>query len=125
MEVRKYQPSDYFELCTWWELQKWPSMGQDHLPENGFIVEGIAAGFLYKTDSKFALMEFIIANPKTEKETRAQALDLVIDSLLNLAKELDFKSVFSSITHPKLLQRYQQHGFVVTDENMTNLVRSL
>lgn len=124
MQIRKYVSSqDYFSIAVWWNEQKWTSIPQDHLPEHGFIVEGIAAGFLYKTDSKFALLEFVIANPSTSKEERSEALDLIIDNLLNLAKELEFKSVFSSITHPKLVNRYKEHGFTVTDENMTNLIR--
>lgn len=125
MEVRKFQTSDYFELCGWWNKHNWPCIPLDHLPENGFIVEGLAAGFLYKTDSKFGLLEFVVANPDSSKEDRAQALDLVIDNTLNLAKELGFKSIFSSITHPKLIQRYQEHGFMMTDENMTNMIRRL
>ena len=88
MEVRKYNPSDYFTVASWWSKQKWPVIPSDHLPEHGFIVDGIAAGFLYKTDSKFALLEFVIANPDTSKEDRSKALDLVIDSLLKSNRPL-------------------------------------
>ncbi len=125
MEVRKYSPNDYFEISVWWKNQGWPGVPQDHLPETGFVVEGIASGFLYKTDSKIAWLEFIIANPSTTKEERSEALDLIIDKLLETAKELNFKNVFSTAQHPKLLERYQKHGFTIGDQNMTNLMRSL
>lgn len=125
MNVRLYENSDYSEVAGWWLDQNWPIIPQDHLPEFGFIVPGIAAGFLYKTDSNFALLEFVIANPNSSKEDRANALDLVIENLILLAQELGFKSIFSSVTHPKLIDRYVNHGFIITDKNMTNLIRSI
>ena len=125
MEVRRYTSSDYSSLETWWKDQNWSSVPEDHLPEYGLIVDGIAAAFLYRTDSKFALLEFVIANPNSSKEERSEALDLIIDNLLFVAKELGFSTVFTSLEHPKLLERYEKHGFVATDKNVTNMLRRL
>jgi hypothetical protein len=123
MEVRQYKPSDYISVASWWVMHDWPVIDADHLPKHGFIVDDKAVGFLYMTDSKIAWLEFIVANPNVSKEDRSEALDLVINKLIDLAKELEFKTVFSSVTHPRLIERYKRHGFVVTDTGMTNMIR--
>jgi hypothetical protein len=125
MKVRRFISSDYNDLVNWWKAQKWTPVPEDHLPEYGLVIDGIAAGFIYRTDSKFALLEFVIANPNTTKEERSEALDLIIDDLLFIAKELGHSTVFTSLEHPKLLERYEKHGFIPTDKNVTNMIRRL
>lgn len=126
MEVREVDlSSDYIELVIWWSQHKWTPMPKDMLPGTGFIVPGFAAGFLYKTDCKIAMLEMVVANPKTDKEERSKALDLVIAKLIETAKEQGFKALFTSLNHPRLVERYATHGFQPTDLNVTNMIRSL
>jgi len=125
MEIKPYNRLDYWELCSWWAGHGWMAPDQDMLPEHGFIINNICAGFLYKTDSKIAWLEFIISNPRSEKLERNKALDLLIEQLYSRAKELGFKAIFTSATHKGLIERYKDHGFVVTDTSMTNLVKRI
>lgn len=125
MEIKSYDPLDYWMLCSWWSGHGWTPPSQEMLPEIGFVVDNIAAGFLYKTDSKITWLEFIIANPRSEKNERSKALDLVIEQLYSKAKELGFKAVFTSATHKGLIDRYKKHGFEVSDLEMTNLVKRI
>lgn len=121
--IRQYQPLDYWELCGWWNHHGWTPPEQNMLPEVGYIVDDVCAGFLYKTDSKIAWLEFIISNPKSEKEQRDQALDLLIEQLYNRAKELGFQAIFTSASHQGLIERYKAHSFKEADLGMTNLVK--
>lgn len=125
MNLRKYTNLDYWTLTSWWHLHDWPCPDQEMLPETGFIVEDICAGFLYKTDSKIALLEFIISNPQTTKEKRANGLDILITALCEEAKKLEFKAIFTSVQHKKLIQRYENHGFVIADNDMKNMVKRI
>lgn len=125
MIFRNYINSDYWTLASWWNAHNWPCPDQEMLPETGFIVEDVCAGFLYKTDSKIAWLEFIISNPKIEKEKRTQSLDLVISALCEEAKKLGFKVIFTSVQHKKLIQRYENHGFIVADNDMKNMVKRI
>jgi hypothetical protein len=114
---------DYPVLCEWWEAYGWPPAPQDHLPKTGLIIPGICAGFLYRTDSAFALLEFVVGNPKVKD--KEEALTLLISDLCHIAKQSGFKSVFTSLNHVKLMRVYTKVGFVSTDTNVTNFVKTL
>lgn len=124
MKISKFETLEHYEdVCYWWFQHDWPTLPREALPKTGFIVDGLAAGFLYKTDSTFAILEFIVGNPEANKEKRRQAIDLVVKELLNEAKNDGFKLIFSSISHPNLKKIYLNNGFKETDTNMTNFVR--
>ena len=125
MTLRPYTNLDYWTLASWWNTHKWPCPDQEMLPKTGFIVEEICAGFLYKTDSKIAWLEFIISNPVSDKQERNKALDLLIKKLCEEAKNCEFAAVFTSTEHEKLIQRYTDHGFKITDNNMKNMVKRI
>ena len=123
MIIRPYTELDYWTLAAWWTDHDWPCLDPEMLPKTGFIVEGVCAGFLYKTDSKIAWLEYIISNPKSDKEERNKGLDLVITELCNEAKKCGFEAIFTSSSHDKLINRYKNHGFISTDESMTHFIK--
>lgn len=130
MNSREYVPADHRLLSTWWKLQDWPTIPQEMLPKTGMIVENddhmpICAGFLYKTDSKVCLLEFIIANPLSDTIERGQALDVLIEDLVAQAKKMDFSMVFTMAGNSRLIQRYQEHKFQLTDKGVTHFVRQV
>jgi hypothetical protein len=127
VEIKPLGPFDYAHVSAWWQAQNWPVIPQEMLPSTGLIVESegekLAAGFLYKTDSKIAWLEFLVGNPESDKMKRRQALDALIQGLCDEARESGFTRIFTSAQHPGLIERYKGHGFMETDKNMTNLVR--
>jgi len=125
MVLRKVEITDYPTLASWWRARDWSVPSYDMLPATGMIVDGVAAGFLYRTDSKICWLEFVISNPESDKSDRSQALNLIIDDLLSQAKESGFKSVFTSLEHPGLIQRYEDFGFLITDTKMSNMIKRL
>jgi hypothetical protein len=130
MELRRFDPEqDYVDAVTYWKQQKWPAVPLDLLPQVGIVaLDGdrkIAFGWLYQTDSKFALVEFVLGNPNVDWELRDEGVQLVINRLCEEAKERGFTSIFSSIGHKRLIEKYKSNGFRVTDENMTNFIRRL
>jgi hypothetical protein len=130
MLVRTYRKTDYKTVSNWWNrYDEWQAVPEDFLPETGFVAfdsDGeVAAAFCYKTDSGFALLEWHIANPDTTKEQRADALDSIIERAILWGKANNFKAFFSSVKHPRLIARYEKHGFIKSDENMTNFVGRL
>lgn len=125
MNIRPYEIHDYMTLFDWWTAHKWTAPAIDMLPRVGLVVDDICAGFLYQTDSKIAWLEFIVSNPKSDKYKREEALDLLISSCINQAKDMGFKAIFTSVKHPKLKERYVQHGFTVGDEGTTEMFRRI
>jgi hypothetical protein len=125
MDIREFNKIDYYLICEWWTAHKWNAPSYLMLPKTGFIIEGLCAGFLYKTDSEIAWLEFVISNPKSDKELRNEALNILIEKLINEAKQSGFKVIFTSVEHTKLIDRYKNHGFVETDKSMTNMIKRL
>lgn len=122
MILRRYTSADHATLTEWWVAHKWEPIPQNYLPEFGLVIEGLCAGFLYKTDSAFAWLEFVVSNPASDKFKRNEALDLLIKSLLQEAARLGFSAVHTSSNHKGLIERYERQGFRVTDSNVTQMV---
>lgn len=87
MEVRLVQESDLAEMRKWWDKRKkhdvFPSI---ILSDLGFIVPGVAAVFLYTTNSKLAFIENLQANPDVLGERRNDALNAVVSAAYIEAK---------------------------------------
>ncbi len=121
MIIRAYTADDYATLACWWEAHGWPAIEPKMLPTTGVIADEKAAGFLYQTDSKVAWMEWIVADPAASD--RGPAIDAVISSLSEIAADMGFELILTSVKHPGLIQRYINNGFTKGDESMTNLHR--
>lgn len=113
-------------VAGWWEDHGWPAMPSIAFPPNGLMIlhgdKPVAAGWLYLTDSIWAILEWVIADKKAEKAIRRGALDVLIPDLLQIARQNEKSIVFSSIKHTSLIEAYKRHGMMVSDENMTNFV---
>lgn len=126
--IRPWAESDYPTLSNYWELYGWNPVPLDFLPPTGWVVSDdtgliVCAGFLYLTNSFLAWPEWVIGNPLVSKEIRAKALDLLIDYTNNEAKKRNYKALLALTPNKKLIERYQQHGYTVGDQNVISLVR--
>lgn len=110
-------------------IQKWglkygfPLPAQEILPETGFIVEDLACGFLYKTNSKLAWLEWVFSNPEKPKEDRAKALDLIFKTIEQEAKSQGFLVLFSAAAISGYAQVLQRNGFQETDKNVSHHIK--
>ena len=103
LNIRKLTEDDWVVLKQWWDAwPEWDAPPKDFLPENGtggLMVESegepIVAGFMYITNSKGVLLEWIISNPKYREEDRNDAINLLLIGVENLCKDLGYKYIFS------------------------------
>lgn len=117
---------DYNSLATWWEARGWPVLPKHSLPQTGYICNDICAAFIYKTDSTICFLEWIISDPKSDKDFRDESLDLLIKHCEMSAKEMNFKSIFTLTPNPTFGDRLEnKHSFMVADKNSTTYVRSI
>jgi len=58
------------------------------LPRIGFLVPGVAVGFIYQTDSSLVLLDGFVANPALPYGQCSRALDEITGALLRAAVEL-------------------------------------
>lgn len=116
--------SDWNTLVKWWDSwPEWQAPAKDFLPDNGkggFIVEKqskpIVAGFLYTTNSKAALLEWIISNPEYREKDRKQAIELLIKGAENVCKNQGIRYIFSIGRSQHLINTHKQLGYTVDEK---------
>lgn len=112
MIARKYEPDDFDELAKWgaeWGAE----YREDQFPHIGFIVEGVAAYFLYQTDSSVCWLENMIAKRGVSENVRTQALELLIDAILKEASELGFSVAYATTDNIPVAKRAKEHGATI------------
>lgn len=127
--IRNYTDADYPMLVNWWKEQKWPVIPKASLSNLGYISYQnnlpTAAAFLYTTNSNLAWLEWMIANPQYDWETRQEAIYELIDHISEEAKKQGYSILFTSVSNKRLMEKYVNKGFIVTDTDMTNMLRGL
>ena len=109
--VRLYTEQDHSEVSKWWSAHNMPAIPKMALPKVGFMVQGVAAGFLYQTDSSVAFIENFISNPESDWATRQTALDDITNSILRYAISHGFKQVVALTTSQAIYERACPMGF--------------
>jgi hypothetical protein len=120
LKVRELKESDWETMCSWWKWWRWPEMNRDLLPLNGLgglmVYKGdipIIAGFLYLTNSKGALLDWIVSNPEYKERDRAEAIKLLIDSCEQVAKINGYNIIFSFTRSKSLINIHEKLGYTI------------
>jgi len=120
LTTRALQESDWEILQSWWKWWRWPEMNRDLLPANGLgglmVCKNnlpIIAGFLYLTNSKGALLDWIISNPEYKDKDRRTALLLLIDSCEEIAKLNGYNIIFSFTRNKSLIDAHVELGYTI------------
>lgn len=126
------QHEDYDNILKgWWKDWGWEAPSRDFLPQDGqggiMVWNGdtpVCAGFLYNTNSKVAWVDWIISN-KEYKESRKEALSILIQTLTSVAKNLDNKFAYALIKHNGLIGVYEQQGYTTGDSYNKEMIKVL
>jgi hypothetical protein len=120
MNTRTLTESDYETLTDWWKAWDWPILVKDMLPDNGtggIMVENegenIVAGFLYWSNSKLVWLDWIISNPKVNRDIRQEAIKKLILTAEHMTKEAGSKYMMSISRSNSLLKTHEQMGWNV------------
>lgn len=130
LNIRKLKESDWETLCSWWdEWPEWHNPPRDFLPDNGkggLMVEKdvpIVAGFIYYTNSKGALLEWIVSNPEYKEADRKQAIELLISSAEEVCKANGVKYMFSIGRNKSLINTHEKLGWKVDPTSSREIVK--
>lgn len=129
MKVRDFQSEDYEIVSQWWGQWGWPAIPLEFLSPEGIVIENdglpVCATWIYLTNTPICWIENYISDKGADKAIRGDALDLLVLSSLEKAKDLGAAVAMSSIRHAGLGKRLEKSGFIMSDKNMTNYVRGL
>ena len=105
------------QLTSWFKQWNIPESIKETLPETGFIVDGIAAIFLYETNSKMCFIECLIRDKEATEEVSNKAIDLLIKHVLRYAKEQNYKFIMSNTKYDRVVEIAEKHGFKTDKSN--------
>lgn len=116
---------DYGILQQWWTAHGSNPPRPEHLSSTGLIVEvggkPVCSGFLYNTDSKICVFEFVVCDPKASKDDRNVALPELIENIKQIAATRGYTLIYTSIYIKRYIERLKNAGFIVTNQNQTHL----
>ena len=102
------------------------------MPDNGkggFIVEknniSIVAGFVYMTNSKAALLEWIISNPEYRDDDRNDAIELLIKGAEQVLKDQGIMHVFTIGRNQKLIDTHKKLGWTADPSPSYEITKNL
>ena len=132
--IEPLQEGDYENiLCQWWRDWRWDPPSKDFLPEEGtggFMVydDGVpvCAGFMYRTNSKVVWCDWIISNFEYKnKQGRVIAIELLINTIVELAGESGNKFVYALIKNKPLINAYTKLGFTEASSYTTEMIKKI
>jgi len=126
VRARKFDLSkDYDILVSWWRAHDSFPPNREHLSPIGIVVEvegkPVCAGFLYNTDSKICVFEFVVSNPEATKDDRHKSLNYLIKTVQSLAKELKYTLIYTSVNIESYIKKLKNAGFIEADRNQTHM----
>lgn len=115
---------DWETLDSWWKAwPEWTTPPKDFLPDNGkggLMIEKnkepIVAGFLYQTNSKGVLLEWIVSSPTYRDDDRNEAVEKLIIEAERSAKQMGFKYMFTIGRHKNLIEKHKKLGWAVDEK---------
>ena len=131
--VRVLKENDYDDILVgWWEDWKWIPPVKDFLPLNGvggIMVEWdgtpVCAGFIYNTNSKVAWIDWIVSNNNfREKPHRKDGLNLLIQTLTDVARKTKYKYVYAHNNNTNLINTFLANGYLKGSKS-TELIKNL
>ena len=130
LNIRRLVKQDLDIAKEWWKAwPEWQPIPDDFLPETGVVVEKenkpVVIGFIYLTNAKVALLEWVISDPLYRDDDRDKAIELLISGAENMIKHLDYKYAFSICKNKSLIEKHRSLGWNVDDKPSYELVKIL
>ena len=82
----------------------------------------ICAGFIYTTNSKVALTEFVISDKEYKDSDRGEAIQFLIDCILVMVQDMGYKYAHVILKNKSLLNKYKTSGYIVSDDNVIEMI---
>tara|TARA_R110000824_G_scaffold41286_1_gene122976 strand:+ start:10948 stop:11361 length:414 start_codon:yes stop_codon:yes gene_type:complete len=132
LTARLLKEEDYDFIVKWWKWWRWKVIPKHLLPDNGlsgFIVEKngirIVSGFILMTNSKVALLEWIVSNPDYKEKDRKEAIELLILTVEEYCKRLGFTHVFSIGRNKHLIQTHERLGWSIDKKPSYEIIKKI
>jgi hypothetical protein len=124
--VVRYSESEHRETidawCRGWEMQPFPP---HWLPEVGFIVPGVAALWVYRTDSAVLFVENVISSPDAEEAEKMAALDALCREVDAFAAARGGAYLVGQSSLPSIVELGRRHGWRLAGPPLRQIVKAV
>jgi hypothetical protein len=112
-------------LMDWYRAHGWgPEADPSIFPETGFIVKDHAATWLYQDkEGKMGWVAYQVINPRKNMVMAFKALHALYERVDQEASRMGLIILKQTVMHSSLKKLAIQHNYVVTEENLTSLVK--
>ena len=129
---RPLKKEDY-ETISIWQKKWWKiNLPKTMLPDDGnsgFIIEKnnrpIACAFFYITNSKIALIGWLMSDPDYREEDRQSLIESLITNIENTSREMGYVHMYTISGHERLTKTYEKLGWNDSNENVVHLMKNL
>ena len=132
LTFRPLKEEDYQTICAWWKWWRWPEIPREMLPDNGksgFMIQKgetpIVSCFLFITNSKGAKLEWIVSNPKYKEKDRKQAIEMLINEVETICKNMGYKYIFSIGRNKHLIETHKKLGWLVDKKPSYEIIKTI
>jgi len=85
----------------------------------------IVAGFIYYTNSKGALLEWIVSNPNYKEADKKDAIEFLINAAEKVCKANGVKYMFSIGRNKSLINSHEKLGWTVDKDPSHELIKKI
>lgn len=111
VNARMFESNDYNQLQRWCFDREVEAPPIEFLSDTGMIVDDVAVGFLYLTNSAIGMLEGYLTNPKADKNDRHEALNSITLNLIKLAENKGCKFLKCDTKFEEIVIRAKSFGF--------------
>jgi hypothetical protein len=113
--IDRIKRSDMTVIDGWYALRGLPIPAYENMSDLGFICDGRVAGWLYLTNSNLAMIEGIIADPRTVPGFRKESLQKLIGYLIDQAHYLGYEQIIGISQSKSIFNIGKKFGFKIVD----------
>ena len=119
--MRRFEKKDLATLNEWLAGHECPPLSVEAIPLTGLLMENVAAGFLYQTDSCIAFLENFVSNPSATPRQVSDAVDEITQALLDYAGEIGIKNIVVLTRLGSIEKRAEKFGLKKNPNAYTRL----
>lgn len=122
LEVRIYQVYNFKHVTKWLAARGSYLPQESEMPEFGAVAYDdaipVAAGFIRRVEGNHGQLDGLVTDPDQPGELRSNAIDLVVEELMAMAKAMRIRSLVAFSADTNTLMRSLKHGFVQQPHTM-------
>ena len=117
MEVERFCIAMHYQkMLDWLAIRNHYLPSEDEMPTVGFVAKldesPVAMGFIRRVEGSYGQLDGLVSNPSFPGDLRSQAIDIVVENIINKAKLMNLKSLTATSVDKFTLERSIKHGFV-------------